>query len=308
MSYITPFVKHPHGLIAIIRFVEPPPPPSPPPDTRPVVVALLDSAVGSHPWLNPPTIVATLAVPGFAAGANEETSSEDSGGLGDSSTSSGATEIEISQHGTFDAGIIRRFAPGAEILSVPVMGDSGLIEPQDVHSALRAIRDRVAGGEADRFVDIACLPFGYVQGQATGDDMTVEKDLLDQLAENGVLVVAAAGNLESDEPVYPAAFADQPPLVGPPLLSVGALEPDGSHATYSSYGSWVKHWELGTVDSIVADPPGGYARGIGTSFAATTVAAQLAVALGDIGDLNDVSAGAAIARATQALHRISVPG
>jgi Subtilase family len=291
MSYITLFVKHPHGTITV--FAPPPARPSLPPGARRPVVALFDSAVGSHSWLKPPTVLTSLALPD----PTDETAAHS-----DSLPSPAA--IEITQHGTFDAGILRRFAPGADIMSVSVMGATGDIEPLDVRRALMAIRDRDASPEPGSFVDIVCLPFGYVQGQATRDHMEAEKELLDELAALGVVVIAAAGNLASDELVYPAAFADQRPAVGPPVLSVGALKLDGDRAEYSSFGPWVKHWEVGVVESIVAEPPEGYARGEGTSFAATTVAAQVATALSGMDDLNDVTADATIARATAALTQL----
>jgi hypothetical protein len=294
MGFITLFVKHPHGTMTTIRSVDPPPPPSRlAVGARRPVVALFDSAVGTHSWLKPPTVVTSLAL----SEPTDETAA-------DSDSQPSPAAIEITQHGTFDAGILRQFAPDADIMSVSVMGASGLIEPPDVRHALMAIRDRDARLEPESFVDIVCLPLGYVQDRATPDHMEAEKKLLDELAALGVVVVAAAGNLASDELVYPAAFADQRPPVGPPVLSVGALEPDGSRAAYSSRGPWVKHWEVGRVDSIVAEPPEGYARGEGTSFAATTVAARLAMTLSAMDDLNDVTADATIARATAALSRL----
>ena len=52
------------------------------------------------------------------------------------------------------------------------------------------------------------------------------------------------------------------------------------------------------------NPPEGYARGEGTSFAATTVAAQLAMALSAMDNLNDVTAGATVDRAKAALRQV----
>jgi serine protease len=294
MGYITLFVKHPHGTMTTIPFVNPPPPPSRlARGGRRPVVALFDSAVGTHSWLKPPTVLTSLALPE----PTDETAA-------DSDSPPSPAAIEITQHGTFDAGVLRQFAPDADIMSVSIMGASGLIEPLDVRRALLAIRDRDASSEPESFVDIVCLPLGYVQGRATPEHMEAEKKLLDELAALGVLVVAAAGNLGTDELVYPAAFADQRPPVGPPVLSVGALDQNGTRADYSSHGPWVKHWEVGLVDSIVAEPPEGYASGEGTSFAATTVAAKLAMALRAMDNLNDVTTDATIARATAALTRV----
>jgi hypothetical protein len=121
-----------------------------------------------------------------------------------------------------------------------------------------------------------------------------------------VLVVAAAGNDATTRRFYPAAFAAAPSVNGggPPVVSVGALNPNGSKALFSNDGSWVHHWATGAAvvstypidvqgsatpdhdvpgrhrDSLDPDDfKAGFAVWDGTSFAAPLGAARLADAL-----------------------------
>jgi subtilisin family serine protease len=60
--------------------------------------------------------------------------------------------------------------------------------------------------------------------------------------------VAAAGNLSTTRKFYPAAFAQRPAPAGQvPLISVGALNPNGSRAVFSDGGRWVTAWAPGGV-------------------------------------------------------------
>ena len=112
-------------------------------------------------------------------------------------------------------------------------------------------------------------------------------------------MVVAAGNDHTSAPTFPAAFthlSDNVPAI--PLVSVGALNPDGLPAGYSNHGPWVLHQEIGTavlstvpiafdelatlVDGGKFDPQhthGGLARWGGTSFAAATLAGKFAAEL-----------------------------
>ncbi len=297
MGHITLFVKHPHGRMTLIDPLDPPtaPPPPPPRAGRRPVVALVDAAVGSHPWLVAQIMLEPLSFPSAA----------EAGRPVDHAEPPAEHEAPVTEHGTFDAGIIRQLAPGAEIVSAAVLRDGQTIAHADVLSALTTIRDRVAGGSAESFVDVVCLPFGYSEADASPEHVTAEKQVLGELAQRGVLVVAAAGNEGSPDKIFPAAFAPELLADGHQMLSVGALDLTGQPADYSGSGPWVTHWEVGLTTSIVAAPAEGYAIGKGTSFAATRVAAKLADLLFGDPTLDDVRPDAAVTRAGRTIARLS---
>ena len=102
-----------------------------------------------------------------------------------------------------------------------------------------------------------------------------------------IVVVAAAGNSGSRDPMYPAAWEG--------VTAVGALDRDGSRWDRSNYGDWVDAWALGVKlrgdyvkgkEDPANDPDGhpetwdnknNFATWTGTSFAAPLVAAQIAI-------------------------------
>ena len=127
--------------------------------------------------------------------------------------------------------------------------------------------------------------------------------LLDQLIAARVTVVAAAGNNATRRTFYPAALATSGDEAESSILSVGALNPNGSKAFFSNDGPWVNTWDRGAA-LISTYPPGvqgsrapsgrvqpaggtrresvdiddfssGFAVWSGTSFAAPVVAARL---------------------------------
>ncbi len=144
--------------------------------------------------------------------------------------------------------------------------------------------------------------------------------LIDALRRHGVAVVVSAGNDSSTRPCYPAAFAPwltswDPPTpqtpgdpAAPPVVAVGALNPDGSTALMSNDGPWVTCQRPGAavVSTMPTDQdgsltpsvdlpglrarerrrtidPDGFAGGFGvwsgTSFSAPLMAGDLAEAL-----------------------------
>lgn len=88
--------------------------------------------------------------------------------------------------------------------------------------------------------------------------------------DQGVLVVAAAGNTPSGKPVYPAAFEN--------VIGVGALTPDGKPWVQSNYGNFVALYAPGVADLPVGSDgePGIYA---GTSIATAYTARRIAAIL-----------------------------
>ncbi len=93
------------------------------------------------------------------------------------------------------------------------------------------------------------------------------KNSLKQAREKGLVVISAAGNKPTGEPVYPAAYPD--------VVAVGALGPDGDKWDQSNFGDFVDVQAPGFANLPVGyqGPPGIYA---GTSIATAYTARQVA--------------------------------
>jgi subtilisin family serine protease len=267
---------------------------------QPPVIALLDSGVQSHTWL-PETEAGEQA---FVLDA------EDLGWLSPVYDDADLTGDYSSHwgHATFIAGLIRRAAPMAQVLSMRVMDRHGKVSEDDVAGALNWLADNpvLIGGIR---VDIVLMAFGRPEDP---DDKHLEqlRAPIMKLTDRGVRIVASAGNDAAELPVYPAAFAAEPKL-SRSVVSVGALDTPTERASYSNFGPWVTQWGTGTnVISImplttisdesgsgpaVAGPkpaPGdGYAWWSGTSFAAAAVAGELATGLAVSQPLPEPAAG-----------------
>jgi hypothetical protein len=163
-------------------------------------------------------------------------------------------------HGTFISGIVRQVVPDARVLAIRIMHSDGIVYEGDLICALRLLAKRIAdaeegdprppkGGDLAAMVDVVSLSLGYFSESAA--DVAYSSGLwlvIEELERMGVVVVAAAGNYATSRKFYPAAFAAQPIPAGQvPLISVGALNPNGSRALFSDGGPWVTAAAAGTV-------------------------------------------------------------
>jgi thermitase len=133
-----------------------------------------------------------------------------------------------SGHGTFTAGIVQRVAPRADIRVYRFNGPDGLGTDQSVADTLvRAAAEGVLAGLPT--IINASLGTPAVDGvpppAMAAAIARIRTDYPD------VLIVAAAGNLGSNEPVYPAAFDG--------VVAVGALTDGMAAAPFSSFGPWL---------------------------------------------------------------------
>jgi subtilisin family serine protease len=187
-------------------------------------------------------------------------------------------------HGTFVASL----AAGAASYGNGVAGfggDAGLMIVQANRNANTFTDVDEAAGivwAVDHGAKIVNLSIG-----GTGTSQ-VESDAIDYAIAHGVLLVAAAGNdgTTGDEPSYPAA------LLGTHGLAVAASTPAGTHAAFSTTGSYVALAAPGvrvlgatTPTASTATFPranlpgvvGTYAYGTGTSYSAPQVAGAAAL-------------------------------
>jgi len=274
---------------------------------RPVVV-IPDTGVGTHPWfVNEDEVRRDVSVASVGLGLD---------GPMNVSSPLPANPLDgrvraYAGHGTFIAGIVRQQCPSARIEAIRVVDNEGGVHERLLINTLVAllVRQAVAltQGNADDVFDVVSLSVGYYH-EEPGDESTdpVLAGVLQELGAWGVAVVASAGNDATTAPFHPASFAGQSSGLSPdrvPLVSVGALNPNGSSAHFSNSGSWVSCERAGvevvsTVpthlegsaqagqgsdhlgqDRMALDPDdftGGFATWSGTSFAAPVFAGQLA--------------------------------
>lgn len=222
------------------------------------VVAVLDTGLGQHPWFpaededasaedctDPSTCPGAhrrVTFGGEPIGVWKEPSRdpENTGVVFDDVN--GLVDI-LCGHGTFIAGVIRQRCPEAVVLSVPVMASDGAALEDDVVTALSRLlaRHRAAkaapGTIAHGVLDVLNLSLGYYHETPEDADDTALHDLLQDFADEGVVVVACAGNDSTRARFFPAAFAT-PGEEG--LVGVGATNPDDrSVALFSNVGDWV---------------------------------------------------------------------
>ncbi len=126
----------------------------------------------------------------------------------------------LSDHGNDMAEILYNEVPDAEILDVRVLDNNAQGKYSDVNRGIT--------WSVDNGADIIVMSF------AGKEASYVLEEALEYAEENGVLVIASAGNYSSDNAVYPAAY--------PTVVSVGALDELGKICTYSNYGEIVDYF------------------------------------------------------------------
>lgn len=188
----------------------------------------------------------------------------------------------FSGHGTFVSGIVQQIAPGVETRVYRFTTSDGLGTEKDVAEAvLRAAEEAAADGVRV----IINLSVGVPA--VAGIPPVALENVVRQLADDpNVLLVAAAGNNGTDEPVYPAAFDD--------VIGVGALTAEYEPAPFSSHGKGFLDCStvgVGVVSTFVAGlmppeatatvpdytfPPNSWGVWSGTSFTAPQISAAIA--------------------------------
>jgi thermitase len=100
-------------------------------------------------------------------------------------------------------------------------------------------------------------------------DSTPElQEAVDYAWDNGIVIVAAAGNGGDSQPVYPAAYEN--------CIAVTAIREDGTLAPLANYGDWVDVAAPGfNIYTILPDDAYGYKHG--TSFATAYVSGLAAL-------------------------------
>ncbi len=211
-------------------------------------VAVLDTGIDfGHPVLDDRTVDGYDYI-GDDADPAEERQGIDTNGNGIPDQSYG--------HGTFVAGLVALVAPDASIMPMRVLDSDGF---GNVVVIAEAMRDAAQDG-----ADVINLSFGTESSRSS----PVLARAIDDVRDEGVMVVVSAGNRGSSLPQYPGNAAG--------VLSVTCLDADGSTiSSYANWGPWVDVAARGA--QLVGPVPDGYATWSGTSMAAPLVSGQLAL-------------------------------
>ncbi len=213
---------------------------------RDVRIAVLDTGYTTgHKWLD-----ACVQGDGVVAELLDDLSAD------------GALDDEAG-HGTFIAGIINRLAPSAQITACQVLLSDGWGDEVTIANAISDHAD----------ADILNLSFGaYTHGNLPPIALV---NVLRRIPRTSV-VIAAAGNADTDVPFWPAALKQ--------VWAVAAVDDAGQRSCYSNYGHWVDCAAPG--DDVIStfpdfdpgdgNPFQGWARWSGTSFAAPYLAGLVA--------------------------------
>ena len=211
-----------------------------------VVVAILDTGV----QLDHPALASNL-VAGYDFVDDDAVPADEGNGLDDD-----GDELidEAVGHGTHVAGIILLVAPESQIMPLRVLNGDGVGNVFDVAQAIIYATDHGA--------QVLNLSLG------TGFPSGALLDAVNYALSAGVMVVAAAGNLDSAEPQYPAANEG--------VIAVAALDEQRLKTSFSNYGTWVDLSAPG--ESIYSTlPVDGYGWWSGTSMATPFVSGQIAL-------------------------------
>jgi subtilisin family serine protease len=216
-----------------------------------------------------------------------------------------------SDHGTMVAGIIAARGNnnegssgvmwGAQMMALKIEGPESSCYSLFVSDFVKALNYVVAQKRAGVNVRVANISYGGVS------DTQTYRDALTAAGNEGILVVVAAGN---DSSSSSAALGFPSGWQLPNVLSVGALTPANTRASYSNYGPLVNIFAPGEqmlTTSMFASNPGdgsffqpGYRVVNGTSFSAPVVSGAAALIL-------DAYPGSSMAAVRSRLLAAAVP-
>jgi hypothetical protein len=166
----------------------------------------------------------------------------------------------VAGHGSFIAGLIALMAPDCRIMPLRVAPTSGETDSFTVAEAVKYA--------ADHGANVINLSMG------SSDVPDLLKDAIEDARRRGIIVVAAAGNENSEAP-------PQFPSSDSGVLAVAAVDSTGHKAMFSNFGSHVDVTAPGEhlISSFPGQSENDYAMWSGTSFAAPLASAEAALIL-----------------------------
>lgn len=240
-----------------------------------VVVAIIDGGI----QLDHPALAKSLYGLGFDFVDNDPFPADEANGLDDD----GDGKLDEGYgHGTHVAGIVHLVAPEASLMSLRVLNSDGR---GNIFKTANAILFATYNG-----ADVINLSLG------TTYPSELLSDVVREAARMGVVVVAAAGNMNLDIKQYPAGEAC--------ALAVTSVDSRGKKSSFANYGSWIDLAAPG--ENIYSTfPINGYAWWSGTSMATPFVSGQAALLRSYRPQLTLNEMGRFIGATAQTLDRIN---
>ena len=239
------------------------------------LVAVLDTGVQP----DHPVLANSIDVLGYDFVDNDIAPNEEANGLDDDGD--GRVD-ELYGHGTHVAGIVHLVAPEARLLPLRVLNSDG-----------RGNNFRTASAivyAAQRGADAINLSLG------TPHQSALLREVVGEAAQLGVVVVGAAGNLNTDAEQYPAAEAC--------AIAVTSVNARDKKSSFANYGDWIGVAAPGE-NIYSAFPVNGYAWWSGTSMATPFVAGQAALLRGANPQLTLDEVGLLIGGTADSLDRMN---
>ncbi len=192
-------------------------------------------------------------------------------------------------HGTFVAGVIRCLAPATDLEIEGVLKHAGAVYESDIAAELNEAMTDLEEGELPQLISISAGTYTRNNAGMLAFELLAQVYRMG-LEDDGPLVVAAAGNENTNRKFYPAAYDW--------VVGVGALDERLSTPKFTNYGGWVDVWAHGTnlinafpVGTYYVKEPGptqgeqrdftGMAQWSGTSFATPIVTGALAALMSE---------------------------
>jgi len=265
------------------------------------IVAVIDTGVDTtHPVLYP------VLLPGYDFTRNQPGASEwldvpqlQNGIADDSSQEQGPVLVQQSSaaildqssaaildggpysafgHGTMTSGLVHLVAPKAKILPLKAFTSSGTGYLSNIVAALYYAVQHGA--------NVVNMSF----------DISTPSQALSQATsyanQNGVVLVASAGNESTSAAVYPAALSGR-------VMGIASTSNSDTLSSFSNYGD-TDVWIAAPGEYVMSTYPGGtYASASGTSFSCPLAAGTAALMLSTGNTVNQSSASSALSHAIQ---------
>ncbi len=263
------------------------------------IVAVIDTGVDvNHP------VLSAVLIPGYDFTRNQPGASEwlDVLGLQNGSTYTGtqqpgyvqqSTAAVLDQstaavlddknytafgHGTMTSGLIHLVAPKAKILPLKAFSSNGTGQLSNIVAALYYA--------VQHHANVVSMSF----------DLTASSPSLNQAAayanKAGVVLVASAGNGNTNAPVYPAALNNY-------VVGIASTTNWDSRSSFSNYGT-TDVWIAAPGENIISTFPGGtYGSASGTSFSSPIVAGTVSLMLSARSSLNQSQAASSLSHAVK---------